>query len=142
MGGPSGESSSTPQALRKRAFPAQWALYGPTAALGLQRAYGSPFEYQKNLTDLTGQITQNAAGAQSRLGSTLAGHGIDLTSPLYAGASRGIETQQMSDLAGAAGMAKNLQQSEQQKYYQMISQMVGAQPPGNQISQAQQKGGK
>jgi hypothetical protein len=139
----SGSSSSTP--LSERVNPAQWALYGPAAAMGLNKAFGNDFS-KSYLTDARGAAMANTAGAQNNLSNSLSSQGVNLSSPLMSQLSRGVQTKGIDALGQAQSNYEKLKDQSQRSYFNTMAGMLSAWPPAEttstQTSTTPTQGGK
>ena len=132
-GGSQGTSQSSgtgySRPLSERAHPAQWALYGPTAAMLTEKAFGGARDKQITETGIRNNALESSLGATQRLGNQFASQGISPQSPLYAAVNRGIQTNTTGALAGAQSQAEQAQRATQTDYAKTIANFIGNWPP-------------
>lgn len=133
-----GWSQGYSRPLAERAHPSQWALYGPNAAMLMQRAYGGERDKQITASNLRNQAMSDAAGATQRMGNTMSGQGVSAQSPLYASLNRGIQTDLMSKLSGAESAAEKAQRATQAGYAGMLTGALSNWPPAESWSTSSQ----
>jgi hypothetical protein len=126
--------------LSERTHPAQWALYGPAAAMLSEKAFGGARDKQITETGLRNQAFTNSVGAAQRLGNTMASQGIGASSPLYAAMNRGLQTNLVDNLSGASAQAEQAQRATQADYAKTLASYLGNWPPSESYSNSQSTG--
>lgn len=130
-GGGSGSSTSHGQSrpLTERMLPEQKALWGPMAAMLMQRAFGGDVDRQVTETGLRNRAMTDTAGATKRLAGTMASQGASPQSPLYASLNRGLQTNLVDQLSEARMKAEGAQRGTQAGWGALASRMIGEWPP-------------
>jgi hypothetical protein len=140
-GGSTGQTTSSSKGysrpLSERAHPAQWALYGPTAAMLMEKAFGGTRDRQIMETSLRDKAFANSVGGAQRWGNSMASQGVDPSSPVNAAVNRGLQSGLVGNLVGASNSAEQAQRATQNDYAKLISQFIGNWPPAESWSTSQ-----
>jgi hypothetical protein len=132
-GGSTSQSTSTGKGysrpLSERAHPAQWALYGPTAAMLTEKAFGGERDKQIMETDLRNKAFSNAVGGAQRWGNSMASQGVAPQSGVNAAVNRGLQSGLVGNLVGASNQAEQAQRATQNDYAKLLSSFIGNWPP-------------
>jgi hypothetical protein len=131
----SSQSGSIP--LSQRSHPAQWTLYGPTAAMLFERAFGGSRDKQIMETNLRDKAFANSVGGAQRWGNSMASQGVDPQSGVNAAVNRGLQTQLIGSLAGASSQAEQAQRAQANDYAKIVSSLVGNWAPSESWSTSQ-----
>lgn len=116
-------SGSVP--LSQRSHPAQWALYGPTAAMLYEKAFGGNRDRQIMETNLRDKAFSNSVGGAQRWGNAMASQGVAPQSGVNAAVNRGLQTQLVGGLTGATSQAEQAQRAQSNDYAKIIASLVG-----------------
>jgi hypothetical protein len=133
-GSSSAESNS--RTLAERSHPAQWALYGPTAATLFEKAFGGTRDRQIMETNLRDKAFANSVGGAQRWGNSMASQGVAPESGVNAAVNRGLQTQLVGSLAGAGSQAEQAQRAQANDYSKILSSMLGNWAPSESYSSA------
>jgi hypothetical protein len=130
-------SSSGSVPLSQRSHPAQWALYGPTAAMLFEKAFGGTRDKQIMETNLRDKAFSNSVGGAQRWGNSMASQGVAPQSGVNAAVNRGLQTQLVGSLAGASSQAEQAQRAQNNDYAKIVSSLVGNWAPTESWSNSQ-----